>query len=329
MTNVIESCPIWGADHKANGVREVRNRLTRVTESLRTGGSYQITFDVQEDDIPGLSVEQKARLTTWLIGQRLAGNETPLVTRNIVSHTNARNPLPAHQRADRLLRYIAKNQKSLGDFVKIPADDAAEALAWSDSTDWEEVHFLLTYLQEMGWVTTGTFEKNFFTGHLTVEGHSRIEEISVNEDSSQAFVAMWFDPSMTETYESGIKVAIESTGYKPLLISEKPDVDKIDDEIIGEIRRSRFIVADFTHGEGGARGGVYYEAGFAYGLDIPVMRSCRKDIVDRNELHFDVRQHYHVIWETIDELRNGLEKRIRALLPDGPETTQRISQTVQ
>ena len=47
-------------------------------------------------------------------------------------------------------------------------------------------------------------------------------------------------------------------------------MDKIDDEIIGEIRRSRFLVADFTHGDKGARGSVYYEAGFAYGLGLPV-----------------------------------------------------------
>jgi hypothetical protein len=104
-----------------------------------------------------------------------------------------------------------------------------------------------------------------------------------------------------------------------LKIDDKPDVDKIDDEIIGEIRRSRFLVADFTHGPSGARGGVYYEAGFAYGLGLPVIRSCRKDILDRNELHFDVRQHYHVVWETIEELRDGLEKRIRALVGEGPK----------
>ena len=40
-------------------------------------------------------------------------------------------------------------------------------------------------------------------------------------------------------------------------IDEKPDVDKIDDETIGEIRRSRLLVADFTHGSEGPRGGVY------------------------------------------------------------------------
>ena len=130
---------------------------------------------------------------------------------------------------------------------------------------------------------------------------------------------MWFDPSMEEAYNRDIQPAIENTGYNPFKINDKPDVDKIDDEIIGEIRRSRFVVADFTHGDKGARGGVYYEAGFAYGMGLPVVRSCHKDIIDKDELHFDVRQHYHVVWETPDELREGLENRIRALMGEGPK----------
>ncbi len=125
---------------------------------------------------------------------------------------------------------------------------------------------------------------------------------------------------MNESYEEGIKKAISNTGYKPMRIDKKEDINKIDDEIIAEIQRSRFLIADFTQGDDGARGGVYYEAGFAQGLGIPVIRSCRKDILDENKLHFDTRQYHHVVWETADELRVGLEKRILALIGEGPLT---------
>ena len=50
-----------------------------------------------------------------------------------------------------------------------------------------------------------------------------------------------------------------------------------------------------------------------------MIRSCRKDIIDRNELHFDVRQHYHIAWENPGQLRDGLEKRIRALPRNHPD----------
>ena len=128
---------------------------------------------------------------------------------------------------------------------------------------------------------------------------------------------------MNEDYEEGIKKAINNTGYKPMRIDKKEDVNKIDDEIIAEIRRSHFLIADFTQGDDGARGGVYYEAGFATGLDIPVIYSCRKDMVDK--LHFDTRQYYHVVWETADELRDGLEKRILALVGEGPLAAATVS----
>ena len=206
--------------------------------------------------------------------------------------------------------------ESVGNKTRL--DIAMQAMAISESVGVDEVPFLLDYLEEVGWIKAD--RRNDQTRRCTVKvaGHRRIAEQEVNPRSDQVFVAMWFDPTMDEARDKGILPAILNTGYRPLVISEKPDVDKIDDEIIGEIRRSRFIVADFTHGDKGARGGVYYEAGFALGLGLQVIRSCKKDMIERNELHFDVRQHHHIVWEMADELRVGLEARIRALLPDGP-----------
>ena len=127
---------------------------------------------------------------------------------------------------------------------------------------------------------------------------------------------MWFGDEMDDAYEQGIRLGIEAAGYTPMRIDRKANVNKIDDEIIAEIRRSRFLVADFTHGEGGARGGVYYEAGFAYGLGLPVIYTCRKTMED--DIHFDTRQYYHIFWETLAELRDRLAQRIEALIGAGP-----------
>ena len=95
-------------------------------------------------------------------------------------------------------------------------------------------------------------------------------------------------------------------------------MNKIDDEIIAELNRARFVVADFTHGDEGPRGGVYYEAGFAHGRNIPVIFTCRKDIIDK--VHFDTRQYNHIVWEAekLDEFRRKLAMRISAVIGDGP-----------
>ena len=292
----------------------------------RAGGCYVIGLDAADmlraprgtllSDAD--QAKLRSRVTTMLVDLRKSGETCPEVTRTLVEEAFWKQPLPVHERADRLLRFLSDRTQIVGEYVEVSPEKCDEACAWSESIEWREVHFLLSYLAERGWIQVGTLAGNMFKGWVTVEGYSRIEETEVNADSAQAFVAMWFDPSMAEAFDRGIKPAIERSGYIPFKINEKPDVDKIDDEIIGEIRRSRFVVADFTHGDTGARGGVYYEAGFAYGLGLHVIRSCRKDIIDNNELHFDVRQHYHVVWETPEQLREGVEQRVRALIGEGP-----------
>lgn len=84
---------------------------------------------------------------------------------------------------------------------------------------------------------------------------------------------------------------------------------KICDAIIAEIRKSRFLVADFT----GHRGGVYFEAGYALGLGIPVIWTCRED--DLEKTHFDTRQYNHVVWKDEKDLFEKLKRRIEATVP--------------
>ena len=108
-------------------------------------------------------------------------------------------------------------------------------------------------------------------------------------DSSQAFVAMWFNPSMDSAWNYGIKPALESAAYMPYRVdNDLSDLGRIDAKIEVEIKRSRFLVADVT----GGRQGVYYEAGYAMGLGLPVIWSVRSDRKD--DMHFDTQQ-YNVV----------------------------------
>ena len=117
---------------------------------------------------------------------------------------------------------------------------------------------------------------------------------------------------MDEVYEKGIKPAIDSVGYEPQLIKNKEHNNNIVDEIIAEIRRSRFVIADFTHKEGETvRGSVYFEAGFAQGLGIDVIFTCKEGI----KPHFDIQQRNFIFWKDTDELQEKLLQRIRGTLP--------------
>ena len=133
----------------------------------------------------------------------------------------------------------------------------------------------------------------------------------INND--QAFIASWFDDSIVAIHPT-FKRAIEDCGFTPQVINAKEFNGDVVDEIIGEIRRSRFIVADLT----GHRGGVYFEAGFGMGLGLPVIFTCREDdfIKDGKKLaHFDVEHLNFILWKDEAELYTRLKNRIAATIP--------------
>ena len=120
---------------------------------------------------------------------------------------------------------------------------------------------------------------------------------------------------MSEAWDCGIASAVRNARIDPVRIYRKEYVNKIDDEIVIEIRRSRFFVAGFTHGDTRERGVVCHEAGIPHGRGIPVLFSCRRDRLA--EVHFDTRQYHHIVWETPENMRIQPVRRISAALGGG------------
>ena len=315
MSDEQARCPIWGFVVSSAEVSD--DGAITVWGSVCADGDYRLAADAIEA-VQALEDDEKARLTYRLVKARQQGTALPVVDRQLVEHVRASAATSVHERAVRVLEYIATATARIGENLSsIPSQ--ARALAWSESIDRSEVYYLLEYLQEKNWVRL-----NLATGwQVTVDGYSFLEEQRSAPASSQAFVAMWFDSSMDDVYAEGIKPAIEHAGYMPLRIDRTEHINKIDDEVIRELRRSRFVVADFTSGDGGARGSVYYEAGFAHGLGIPVIWTCRSDQID--DIHFDTRQYAHIPWCNQTELRDALEARIGAVIGEGPHTEGRHS----
>ena len=353
MTNLHGICPIWGVDCRSS---ELHNNpsVWRVENSFRAGGDYEITTEARLG-IEDMQDAEKARLTSMLVEQWIKGVAIPRLTVDDVLRATDRRALAVHQKAERLLRLLAGHSSRLGETLKVLSQDTASsiidsykgsgvpldtphidpytfdislspsALAWSETVDDEELNFLTDYLAEQGWITKATAPDTYeipelYCCRVEVPGYSRIEELETNPDSSQCFVAMWFDDSMNEVYRNGIEPAIKAAGFSPFRIDREDFVGKIDDKIIVEIRRSRFIVADFTHGDSGARGGVYYEAGFAEGHGLDVIFTCRNGMID--EVHFDTRQFNHIVWNNPEDLRERLENRIRRVIGEGPNANQ-------
>ena len=216
-------------------------------------------------------------------------------------------PLPRIvERADRLLSYAIRSHDGLG--ARVHRDDPA-LVAVTYSKDSQDVNYLLDFLNSEGLARRNPNQ----TATIEPKGYMRFEALQQqSRTSAQGFVAMWFDDSMQPAFDEGFDVGIRRAGYDPLRVDNVEHIGKIDDEIIAQIRRSRFVIADFT----GHRAGVYFEAGFALGLNLPVIWTCRKN--DIHNLHFDIRQFNCIDWEEPPELATRLSNRIEAVIGEGP-----------
>lgn len=146
--------------------------------------------------------------------------------------------------------------------------------------------------------------------YIETEGWLKITELKMKPAGlqDQAFVAMWFDDSTNNFFpiiENSLRDAI---GYKAMRIDSKQHNNKICDEIIAEIKKSKFLIADFT----GNRGGVYFEAGYAMGMGIPVIWIVHKNHI--KDLHFDTRQYNHIVYNDSNDLYHQLRDRIEATI---------------
>lgn len=121
---------------------------------------------------------------------------------------------------------------------------------------------------------------------------------------NQIFVAMMFSPETDSAYENVYKPVIQSFNYTAMRIDEKQFNGSIICEITTEITNSAALIADLT----GNRGGVYYEAGVAKGLQlcnhpIQLIFSCNRTFFTDPGVHFDVKGDNIVIYEDEDDLK--------------------------
>ena len=250
----------------------------------------------------------RAILSGWIYHRNAEGS-VPELRRNNVETVLARRPPPIAERADLLLLEALKGQTSLGDLFDI---NEPRFVAATYSQDAEEVYYLLRLLSDRG-----LMKEVFLDGRCEIMPDGYVEADSLARrtgPSDRGFVAMSFHDSLNEAYRDGFQVGIMNAGYDPVRVDRVEHTNRIDDEIIAQIRISSFVVADFT----GHRGGVYFEAGFALGLDLPVIWTCRKD--EMKHLHFDIRQFNTIDWDTPENLASRLQRRIEATLGKGPRS---------
>jgi len=255
---------------------------------------------------------RRANASAWILENAPASLDSRDCARLALLHG-----LTVSERLQKLMLRWAKESKHVGHRLD-PLDPKVveEWIARTWSLDVSDLNGLVQLAYQRGFLLGRVDNTNQTIrppASLTAEGWAFVEHLEEpNADSPQGFVAMWFHPSMDGVYERAIAPAIEAAGYRPHRVDQREFTGRIDDEIVAQIRRSRFVVADLTRG----RPSVYYEAGWGHGLGLEVFFTAKR----RAKLHFDIRQHNTIFWkpDRLELFRSALQTRIERVLGRGP-----------
>jgi len=218
------------------------------------------------------------------------------------------NTITLPDKIQRLEKFIYLKTSSLGNPVYIHG--SLYTLFYLK--DENELTSLVMYLEKAGFVSTieGDSKNRWEIPVLTVEGFSRIEaRLTEGRLSNKVFIACKFNTDYQKKLVETIQKACISYGFDANLVSGERHNDNISNKIIADIKKSNFMIADFT----GQNNGVYFEAGYARGMRKEVIRLIRKG--DIEELHFDTKQFNHIEWE------DGKWKELMEALIDHIEVT--------
>jgi hypothetical protein len=215
-----------------------------------------------------------------------------------------------------LLQLIERRSESIGSAVALNHEEIAP-LIWARHR--EEVKALLRHLRDLDRIEFDAAPTGGAV-RLRPEGLFRLEELAKSDVlNDQVFVAMWFPAKTTPeyakmqaAYNDGIAKAIEAAGFKPWRVDLESRGERIDAQVMVDIRRSRAMVADAT----GHRPSVTYEAGLAEGLGKPVIWTVHEDWF--KGLPFDTRQFPHLEWKTPEQLAKDLRPVIEHRLRKKP-----------
>ncbi|NDB69757.1 MAG: hypothetical protein EB015_17485, partial [Methylocystaceae bacterium] len=258
----------------------------------------------------------KVNVTLWLCDERKSGNKYPVVNHEIVQKLMNRR-LPSFQEIRlRFIDYFIDARPGIIEDLPFESPRSKIVMANIGVLNEEELTGVIDMLHRMKLID----RKGGNSFCFLPDGFDEIENRLKSIESKEAFVAMWFNEQMNNIFDNAIKPAIEVCGYSAIRIDKSETINQIDDEIIAGIRRCKFLIADFTSEQirsgknliHAARGGVYYEAGFAHGLGKPVIFMVTNSQI--KDIHFDTRQYNHIIYNNAEEAKARLINRISATI---------------
>jgi nucleoside 2-deoxyribosyltransferase len=278
-------------------------------------GHFSMTGEAKDEFIR-LSEKERGEVSSWikyrtlgggprlsLVSTEYAGSPEGKVTYNVRQILDIYSPKSLRERLDRIMLNLSRLSDFQGAMLAVNSNLLYVFQAFNDL----QMKYYYDDLIKKEWLIGKPLIPS--EARITPDGWDHISQLEKGGGiSKQTFVAMAFDERLDLAWKQGLELGIDQAGFVPFRIDRTEHNQKICDLIIAEINKSAFLVADVTY----HRQGVYFEAGYALGLGMPVIWCCRADQVKR--CHFDTRQYNHIIWNTPEELREKIKNRIEATI---------------
>lgn len=245
------------------------------------------------------------KVSSWICEQNKVFAKKPIITSNKLQEILDTKDKKVKEKFDLLMHFLSFNDS------KKWSEEKAIVRCWFK--DKKELYKHMKKAEKEGYVELS--EVSLFNGKIidgykmTFDGLQYVEELGEpNQDSKNIFVAFNFQDELTRVFSTYVKDAIEELGFTCVIVNQESTShdEKITDAIIAKLKSSRIVIADFTNHSSN----VYFEAGFAMGMKIPVIWTCQSG----HEFAFDTGQYPHLTWNDGEELKQKIIDRVQVII---------------
>ncbi|MEK3760329.1 hypothetical protein MKZ07_17995 [Paenibacillus sp. FSL P4-0338] len=261
------------------------------------GGSYSLLRDSYES-ILALSFQQKRDMLHLISGyireKTDCGEKVILAFSDLEEIVNAPNiPVTAEVKGDRLLQYLYRHCSGPGEPVVIHPLSRSYNLTYSPNL--QELVYIIDRLQNEDLLV-----REGMSFILTPLGWEEAVATTGGRTLQQCTVLLPDDEKLQAEWQDKLWAKIEQFGYLPRLLANKNEAANS----LVAVADCKLVIADLT----GQSAEVYLAAGYALGLNIPVIWTVRGDEADKLRIHLqEIRP---LVWGTAEELMVLLQQEL-------------------
>ncbi len=248
----------------------------------------------------------------------LSGNKHRIIDFEKVLEENIL-PTPMEQ-VDNMILFIANHSAYLGHKLLLTPSLSYQLEAWIGVITDENFCAITETSQSLGFIKALIADSGVVVQiELLIDGWQHFRALQErNPESKQIFMAMEFNEEAKNFVNTHLKPLTKEMGFELKLLNEIiNEKSLIDDKLRVEIKKSRLLICDLSHGNQGA----YWESGYAEGLGIHVLYICHQNVLNSRSKakrpHFDVNHQEIFTWaddeSSIADFKEQLKAKIALL----------------